>query len=391
MLGSGFVEFKLDYSQAKDVAVGAAIHSGNFAAGGHVWRIKCYPRGRATDMDDSGDYLSLYLELVTHATNVAAVFDAFLLRRDGAPSPAHQNRCIHVYPPSGFAAWGWSHFIHRRDLWSPEHLAAAGDSDARRSVTFVCGVIVLPSGGGGGGMVAASPAEAAVSDVASSLGRMLDSGDGSDVAFSVGGETFLAHRAVLAARSPVLRAELLGSMMEATMPTITLHDMEPETFKAMLRFMYTDTLDVGGGGCSSSPAAAADFLRGLLATADRYAVDTLKLVCVQKLFDNVSAENVAVTLGCAEVHGCPELKSRCLEFIVEDERNFRKVVLTQGYMEMIQSLPSLVEEIKSRVEDRERRVLHEEEKAPSFFGFSVAKACRFLDPWMQMLVDVLGD
>ncbi|CAL5005211.1 unnamed protein product [Urochloa decumbens] len=314
MLNSGFVEFKLDHSQAKDLAVGAAVHSGNFAAGGHVWRIKCYPRGRATDMDDAGEYLSLYLELVTHATTVTA----------DAPEPVRPR--------------------------VPAHLAAAaGDSDARRGVTFVCGVIVLPSAGAGR-MLAASPA----SDVASSLGRMLDSGDGSDVAFSVGGETFRAHRAVLAARSPVFRAELLGSMAEATMPTITLHDMEPETFKAMLRFMYTDTLPVpaakdrldggGGGGCSSP----ADFLRGLLAAADRYAVDMLKLVCAQKLFDMVSVENVAVTLGCAEVHGCPELKSRCLDFFVEDERNFKKVVLTQGYLEMIQSLPSLVDDISAR-------------------------------------------
>ncbi|CAO2184325.1 unnamed protein product [Urochloa humidicola] len=104
MLNSGFVDLKLDYKQTKDLAVGAAIHSGNFSAGGHVWRIKCYPRGRATDMDDSDEYLSLYLELVTDATNVTAVFDAFLLRRDSAPSPEHQNWCVHVFPTPGFAA-----------------------------------------------------------------------------------------------------------------------------------------------------------------------------------------------------------------------------------------------------------------------------------------------
>ena len=44
-----------------------------------------------------------------------------------------------------------------------------------------------------------------------SLGCLLESCDGSDVVFSVGGETFRAHRAVL-------RAVLLGSMAEATTP-----------------------------------------------------------------------------------------------------------------------------------------------------------------------------
>lgn len=61
-------------------------------------------------------------------------------------------------------------------------------------------------------------------DVASLLGRLLDNADGSDVAFSV-----LAG-ALLAPRSPVLKAELLGSMAEATMPTTTLRDIELNTF-----------------------------------------------------------------------------------------------------------------------------------------------------------------
>jgi speckle-type POZ protein len=45
---------------------------------------------------------------------------------------------------------------------------------------------------------------------------------------------------VLAARSPVFRAKLFGSMAEATMSSITLHDIAPATFKVMLRFIYTD-------------------------------------------------------------------------------------------------------------------------------------------------------
>jgi speckle-type POZ protein len=44
------------------------------------------------------------------------------------------------------------------------------------------------------------------------LGALLDSTDGTDVSFVVAGETFDAHGAVLAARSPVFKAELLGSM-----------------------------------------------------------------------------------------------------------------------------------------------------------------------------------
>ena len=277
---------------------------------------------------------------------------------------------MHAYPPAGFTAWGWSHFVHWRHLGSPDHLAADGRA------TFVCGVVVLR--GGGGAATATAPAPPC--DVGSDLGRLLDSGDGSDVAFSVGGETFRAHRAVLAVRSPVLRAELLGAMAEATMPTITLRDVEPETFGAMLRFMYTDALPEDLDG-RSSPSG--DLLHGLLAAADRYALDALKIVAAQRLGDAVTVDNVAATLSCAEVYGCPELKSRCLDFFMEER--FRKVVLTQGYFNLT---PSLVDDIRARVEDWERRI--SAEKASDSFSFSAAKT-RYFDPWMQKLLDALSD
>jgi speckle-type POZ protein len=236
----------------------------------------------------------------------------------------------------------------------------------------VCGIIVLC------GAAPTTPP----SDVATSLGRLLDSGDGSDVAFAVGGETFREHRAVLAARSPVLRAGLLGCMAEATTPAVTIHDIEPETLGAMLRFMYTDTLptELDGEGSSSE-----NFFLSLPAAADRYAVDMLKVVCAQRLRDMLSVDNVGAILICAEVHGCPELKNKCLEFFVED-KNFKKVVLTEGYAQLIQSFPSLVDEIKARIEAKDELVL--QEKGSMYFDFSVVKS-RYLDPLTKMLVAAL--
>ncbi|KAB8112806.1 hypothetical protein EE612_051541, partial [Oryza sativa] len=50
-----------------------------------------------------------------------------------------------------------------------------------------------------------------------------------------------AHRCVLAARSPVFRAELFGPMKEsAATAVITVDDMEAEVFRALLAFIYTD-------------------------------------------------------------------------------------------------------------------------------------------------------
>jgi speckle-type POZ protein len=96
--------------------------------------------------------------------------------------------------------------------------------------TIMCVVIVVRD----------DPLDVPPSDIRRHLGALLGSADGSDVSFVVGGEEFPAHRAVLAARSPVFKALLLGSMAAARMASITLHDIAPATFKTMLRFMFTD-------------------------------------------------------------------------------------------------------------------------------------------------------
>ncbi|CAL5001076.1 unnamed protein product [Urochloa decumbens] len=339
---SGFTEFKLDFEATKNLSVGDFVLSDDFAAGGHIWRVICYPHG-SKESNDDGVYLNLYLQLVSGSRNVKAIFDAFLMGRDGSPSPSpsHAGRLLHVYPPEGFKAWGFSKFMEQADLES--------DYVKDGHVTFMFGVIVLRDDDSP--IAVPSPITVPSSDIGDHLGRLLDGADGSDVSFSVGGETFPAHRAVLAARSPVFKAQLLGSMADAKMPCITLNGVKPATFQILLRFIYTDALP-GDEQLEESPSTtttAIEVLKDLLAAADMYQLDRLKLVCAHRLWERVSPENVATVLGCAETHTCPELKEWCLEFFVV-ERNFKIAVLTEGYFRLMQSFPSVIDEIRERVQ-----------------------------------------
>ncbi|XP_066164629.1 LOW QUALITY PROTEIN: BTB/POZ and MATH domain-containing protein 1 [Oryza sativa Japonica Group] len=182
------------------------------------------------------------------------------------------------------------------------------------------------------------------------LDDIADRADGSDVLFSVGSETFHAHRAVLAARSPVFKMELLGSMAESTMPCVTLHNIDPATFKALLHFVYMDALPSPTEGAGST-STTTGFFESLLVAANRYALERLKLMCAQKLWESVSVETVAMTLGYAyaERYHCPELKSKWLSFLMA-EINFKKVAVTDGYFHLRRDFPLIIEEIKKRIE-----------------------------------------
>nr|TKW11290.1 hypothetical protein SEVIR_6G223700v2 [Setaria viridis] len=259
MLDARFLKLKLDYTEIKDLAVGEPF-----------WRVNCYPHGYSKEF--APQHLSIYLRLVSESENVKAIFEAFVMDKNGKPSSSSHpgRRGLLVYPPS--KEWGWHQFMKGTDI---ESIYVTDGS-----VTIVCGVIITHDD---------DPLDPP-------LGRLLDSNDGSDVSFIIKGETFHAHRALLAARSPVFKAQLLGSMADAKMTSITMHDISAATFKAMLRFMYTDTLPADDE-LGASPLT--EVFQDLLAMADRYALDRLKLICARKLWENLSTENVGATLACA--------------------------------------------------------------------------------------------
>ncbi|CAO2207334.1 unnamed protein product [Urochloa humidicola] len=297
MLESRFFDFKIDYMQTKDIAIGDFVSSDDISVGGHLWRVNFYPNGDEKKYNNNAEYASIFLKLADKSKNVRAVFEAFMMGKDGKPSSRsdEQNEALlHVFPtPGDNGDFGWKQFPKRSHLL-PDYVMDG-------CFTIMCRITVLPGPGGD------DPLDVPPSDMGAHLGRLLDSGDGSDVSFVVDGETFPAHRAVLAARSPVFKAQLLGSMAEAAMPSITLHDVSPATFRIMVRFIYTDALP-RDEELGDSPT---EMLQDLLAMADLYALERLKILCARKLRDGLAVDTVAATLASAEMFNCAELKSRC--------------------------------------------------------------------------------
>lgn len=74
------------------------------------------------------------------------------------------------------------------------------------------------------------------SDIGQHFGKLLESGKGADVCFEVDGEDFAAHKLVLAARSPVFRAQLFGPMKDQYSQSIKVEDMLAPVFKVFSPF-----------------------------------------------------------------------------------------------------------------------------------------------------------
>ncbi|KAL9163925.1 hypothetical protein ABFS82_06G073300 [Erythranthe guttata] len=184
------------------------------------------------------------------------------------------------------------------------------------------------------------------SDMGQSLKYLLDSETGCDITFQVGEESFRAHKLILAARSPVFRAQFFGLVGNPNSDKVEIEDVEPFIFKALLQFIYSDELPSFDEIMDSTTTPSAIMMQHLLAAADRFGLDRLKQLCEVKLCEEVNAETVATTLSLAEQHRCPQLKAICLKFAAT---NLGVVMQSEGFRHLEESCPSLLSELLETV------------------------------------------
>uniref|UniRef100_A0A453LS80 BTB domain-containing protein n=2 Tax=Aegilops tauschii subsp. strangulata TaxID=200361 RepID=A0A453LS80_AEGTS len=325
---SGYHVLKIvGYSRTKELPNGEWIDSCPFQVGGRTWHLRYYPNGAESS---STDYISLYValdDIVGEAEAVKAQANFSLLDQGGNPVlPYCWGTGTKNFSEEN--TWGFNKYIKRDELEKSELLkddsftvkvdvTVMGEFHARKAPS----VVVPPS------------------DIHRHLGDLLSSKAGVDVEFRVGGETFSAHRLVLAAQSPVFRAEFFGPMMEGTITEpICIDDIEAEVFKALLTFMYTDTLPDMDQQEESAMA------QHLLVAADRYDLERLKLICEDKLCKHIDTSSVATILALAEQHHCHELKAACLVFL-SSPVNLDGAMESEGFQFLTKSCPGVIKDL----------------------------------------------
>ncbi|KOB70281.1 Roadkill [Operophtera brumata] len=146
------------------------------------------------------------------------------------------------------------------------------------------------------------------------FGTLLTDTGYSDVTMKSGeGIEFRAHKAVLAVRSKVMRAQFEHNTNEIiTYVVDTL--WETEVLRDVLTFVYTD----------KAPRVD-DAPDKLLAAADYYQLMGLKSLCEEALYKRLTVENAVETLQLAELHSANSLMQSTLAFI----KNGRAKLVTE--------------------------------------------------------------
>jgi speckle-type POZ protein len=131
-------------------------------------------------------------------------------------------------------------------------------------------------------------------------------------------------------------------MKENTMSILQVHDVEPRVFKAMLHFIYNDSLpEIDEDG-------EVGMAQHLLVAADQYGLQRLKVMCEAMLLKHVDASAVATTLTLAEQHGCEGLKEGCFRFM-RTPGVMKAVMASEGFQHLRTSCPFLIEEMLAKL------------------------------------------
>ncbi|VAI79466.1 unnamed protein product [Triticum turgidum subsp. durum] len=328
---SGSHDLKIDgYSGAKGLGNGSCITSELFSIGGRLWRLQYYPDGYS----GYPDWISIYLCLDPADVNTINVqFEISLLDQDGNPVSAYSkasNTCTFSKQSGSYGFW---QFIKKKELEESADCLKDDVFTVRCVITMAKEIFTetIPA-----------PVVVPPPDVLQHLGQLLSSGDGADVTFEVGDEKFPAHRCMLAARSSVFKAVLLGTMKEKTDASVRLDGIEAKVFKAMLHFVYTDSLPHIDAG------DAAVMAQHLLVVADRFNLGRLKLMCEDTLRSYIDTSTVATIWALAEQHGCGALKDACFKFLAS-LGNFKALTASDGFEHLMRSCPSLLKELAANL------------------------------------------
>ena len=159
-----------------------------------------------------------------------------------------------------------------------------------------------------------------------------------DVEIECDGETFNCHQVILSISSPYFRAMFLTDMAENRANKVTLKEIDSDVVREMLHFIYN--------GATNKNVLEEKSME-LLAAAERFMMDDLKIICEDYLCANLEINNAIEYLVLGDYHQAHKLSRMAVNVIAQ---NLGKVVRTEEYQDLVKHHPLLVDLINNRLQ-----------------------------------------
>ncbi|OXA43363.1 Speckle-type POZ protein B [Folsomia candida] len=279
----------------------------------HQWQLKMSPKKKSEDLE-----------------YFAVRFQISLLDSDGRPGKQAGSGTMNVCEFKRCSVWGYDKFILTSDLLAPARRLIDEDTLKIHCRVWIEGEVKHKTGNGGAYSPNLIEEDRVVRQkdlLSKELSVLLQTTEFADVALTTKTRTFMAHKAVLAARSKVFSAMFSSKMLESTMNTVEIPDFDEDVVEGMLEFMYSGQVE----GLHDPDKASA-----LLRIAEKYDLPGLKEECEHNMAENLNVDTAITILVMAHIHNAALLKLKVIDFInrnkddVKKTKAFKEVAVTNA-------------------------------------------------------------
>jgi len=129
----------------------------------------------------------------------------------------------------------------------------------------------------------------------------------SDVTFIVEGEKFPCHKVILSSQCKYFENMFLSSMVESQAKEIQISDVESQTFRALVKYIYGQDVELDE-----------NLGKNLFKLADKWNITKLREKCEKYLMHIISLENFREIAELAESLNTPKLMDVALDFATKN-------------------------------------------------------------------------
>ena len=139
------------------------------------------------------------------------------------------------------------------------------------------------------------------------IAKLYDQTEHADATLKCGDRSFSVHRNILAMRSSVFSAMFEHDMSEKNSGVVDIVDLDPNILEQFLLYLYSGKIE----------EMCMDTAFELYKTAEKYAVHSLKQLCVSYILDKMEIDNVCKILLFADQYGDANLLDNAITFAAD--------------------------------------------------------------------------